>query len=193
MAKINDMIPFLLQSEAGIKEADMKLPLEAMFAKAKKTGYADHRLDKGGATQCGVTIGTYTTYRRLKGRPSPTKEELRNISLAEWTDILKTLYWGKWRADEIRSQSVAELLVDWQWASGNVGVKRVQRLLGVTADGVVGPRTVAAINARPARQLFEEVWSLREAHFRGIVAADPSQRIWLNGWLNRLSRIKFKD
>jgi hypothetical protein len=31
---------------------------------------------------------------------------------------LKSLYWDKWKADQIKSQSVANILVDWVWASG---------------------------------------------------------------------------
>jgi lysozyme family protein len=82
------------------------------------------------------------------------------------------------------------MIVDWVWASGQgIGIKRVQKILGVTADGIVGPKTIAAVNAQNPKELFKKVYDGRAAHFNAIVKANPSQKKWLKGWMNRINYI----
>ena len=58
-------------------------------------------------------------------------------------------------------------------------------------DGIVGPKTLAAVNDHPdQRQLFHDLWVEREAFFRRIGVKE--QRKFLNGWLNRLSGILYE-
>lgn len=99
-------------------------------------GFVNDPDDLGGATNMGVTMATYRVYCKRKGRPEPAIDDLKHLSNDEWIDILKSLYWDKWKADQIKSQSVANILVDWVWASGNYGIKIPQELLGVTADAL---------------------------------------------------------
>ena len=186
MARIELFIPHVLRWAAGVTQKSGE-SVEALFVRARKSGWSDHPLDKGGATQCDVTLSAYTDYCRRKGLPAPDKAALKAIPYAHWLDILKTMYWDRWKADKIRSQSVAELLVDWVWGSGATGIKRPQKLLGVTADGVVGVKTLDAVNSRDPRQLFEAVKADRIRFYYEIVARNPSQRIWLQGWLNRVN------
>ena len=100
-------------------------------------GWANDKDDLGGATMMGVTIGTYTNYCRRKGKGKPSNEDLRNITKEEWEDIFKTLYWDRWKADEIENQSIANILVDWVWASGVHGIKRPQRMLGANIYAII--------------------------------------------------------
>ena len=62
-------------------------------------------------------------------------------------------------------------------------------MLGVTADGVVGPKTIAALNGTNHEAFFNEIKREREAFFRRIVAANPTQKKFLKGWLRRLDSI----
>lgn len=172
MAKIELLVPKILKWEGG---------------------FANHPNDKGGATNKGITIGTFTHYRKLKGLSQPSVEELKNISNEEWMDILKTLYWDKWKADQINNQSIANFLVDWVWASGVYGIKYPQQELGVVADGVVGSRTLTAVNEYPnQKELFQKLWDRRKQHFESIVQRNPSQKVFLKGWMNRLNDYKFE-
>lgn len=171
MANHKRLIPFILRWEGG---------------------YVDDPADRGGATNKGVTIGTYTTYRKSKGIKQTTKSDLRNITDAEWSEIFKTMYWNRWQADHIRSQSVANICVDWVWGSGVHGIKRVQRLLGVRDDGVVGPVTLAALNARDPERLFAEIREARICFIKSIIARDPSQKRFERGWMNRLFSLKYE-
>ena len=126
MAEVSKLIPFIRKWEGGfVNDPD----------------------DPGGATNMGVTIGTYELYCKEKGYPRPTVERLKNLKESDMVDILKTMYWDKFKADDIQSQSVANICVDWIWISGVTAIKRVQRVLSVKQDGVVGPVTLAAINS----------------------------------------------
>lgn len=157
-------------------------------------GWANDPADKGGPTMKGVTIAVYTAYRAKKGKKTPTQQDLKNITQEEWADILKTMYWDRWKADQINSQSIANLLVDWVWASGVYGIKHPQRVLGVKDDGIVGPKTIAAINNYPDQKaLFNKLWLRRKQHFISIANARPANKKFLKGWLNRLNDMKWID
>lgn len=188
MATIDNFIPILFRWEASttIKQGET---LEHAFARAKKIGFANDPKDTGGATMVGVTIGTYRSYCRYKGKKSPSVADLKNIPYKEWRDIVHTMYWSKWKADLIADQKVANMIVDWVWMSGQgVGIKRVQSLLGVTADGIVGPKTVAALNAKGS-SFVNDIYKARKNHFDSIVKKNKSQTKWLGGWMNRLNYI----
>ena len=153
-------------------------------------GYVNHPLDKGGCTNSGITI---SAYRYAFGK-SKTCEDLKNMKDEEWEYIFKTNYWDRFRADEINNQSVANICVDYVWASGVYGIKYIQQILGVTADGIVGKKTLAALNGyKNQKQLFEKIWARRKYHFETIVKRNPSQKVFLRGWLRRLDAFKYKE
>lgn len=156
-------------------------------------GFVNHPYDRGGATNKGVTLATFTQYRKAKGLQEPTIDDLKYISDAEWMDVLKTFYWDKWRADEILNQSIANLLVDWLWASGVYGIRYPQQVLGVAVDGIVGRKTLAAVNNYPdQRKLFQKLWNRRKLHFECIVRNNPTQKVFFKGWINRLNDYQFE-
>ena len=67
----------------------------------------------------------------------------------------------------------------------------VEKLLGVTADGIVGAKTLAALNAREPRQLFAEIKKARVAFIQGIIKRRPSQKVFEKGWMRRLNCINY--
>lgn len=190
MANVEKLVPFIIQFEAGINPAG--LTGEKLFEKARKTGYANDPDDLGGATMVGVTIATYKEYCRKKGYPVPTIERLRNMTYAQWLDILKTMFWDRWQADKIANQSIAEILVDWVWASGKYGITIPQQVLGVTVDGIVGPKTLAALNKQNPAQFFSRIVAERKAYIDRICASRPINNKYKRGLLNRLNAIKFQ-
>lgn len=190
MATIDKLIPFIIRFEAGVVASG--LSNAALFEHARKTGFANDPDDLGGATMIGVTLGTYTDWCRRKGYPRPTVERLRAIPYGHWHDVLKALYWDRWRADEIQNQSVAEILVDWVWASGRYGITIPQRLLGLYPDGIVGHRTISALNAQDPARIFAAIKTEREAFINRICDSRPANRKFRAGWLRRLNAITFK-
>lgn len=150
-------------------------------------GYAGN-IDGKICTMKGVTLDTY---RKYFGRQKTCKE-LRGITNAEWEYIFKNGFWDRWKADEINNQSIAELLVDWCWASGVLGIKLPQRVLGVKDDGIVGAKTLAAINNYPnQKELFQKLWNRRKKHFEDIAKGNKAK--FLKGWLRRLSAFKYYE
>lgn len=188
MADIKNFIPFFLKKEGG---------------------FTNDPTDLGGATNKGVTIATYEAYCKKKGLPRPSVADLKHISDAHWYDIIKTMFWDKWRADDIHSQKVANILVDWALASGIHGIKKPQALLGVVADGIVGNKTLSAVNFADPDQLFEAIFKERVKFINGVVSRSVAayekkigrkatekellkytQKRFLSGWMNRLNDIK---
>lgn len=146
-------------------------------------GFANHPQDPGGATMKGVTL---QTFKGVFGA-SKTVEDLKRITDEQWHTIYKKYYWDRWKADQIYSQSIANLVVDWVWASGSHGITKVQELLGVKADGIVGPKTLDALNSKDRLVLFDRIWKRREQFIKSLKTYPTFGR----GWMNRLNGIQF--
>lgn len=151
-------------------------------------GYVDHKNDKGGCTNMGVTIGTY---RSLINK-NATCSDVKNMTKEHFETVLKS-FWNRWRANELMNQSVANILVDWVWASGVWGIRIPQRILGVKEDGIVGVKTLANANAICQEGLFNEIKTARIKFVEDIVRNNPSQRVFLKGWINRINDFVYYD
>ena len=123
--------------------------------------------------------------------------------------VLKPGYWDRWKADQIENQSVANILVDWVWGSGVWGIKIPQRLIGVVDDGIVGPKTLEAVNKADPKKLFDDIYNARVKYIDDIVKSSVDayeKKIgrkatetellkhtnlrFKKGWLNRLNDIR---
>lgn len=193
MAQFEKMIPFILKWETRIKAEYLSLPISEMFLQAKKVGYANLPNDKGGPTMCGVTLATYRQYRKQQGYQSTTVDDLKAISLRAWKTILKTMFWDRWRADQIECEQIAYALVDWTWVSGTWGIRKPQKLLGVKVDGIVGKNTLAAVNTYPdQKELFEKIQAARNAYHASIAKPGTKNAVFLKGWNNRVANITWE-
>lgn len=168
MANINILAPFILYYEGG---------------------YVNDPCDKGGPTNHGVTLNTWKAHGYDKNNDGKIDKE--DIKLLTENDavykILKPLFWDKCKANEIKSQSVANVIVDWVWGSGFAAMKKIQGILGVKQDAVVGPKTIEAINNRDSKELFETLWKAHEAHYRSL----SNFKRYGKGWLRRLNGIGY--
>lgn len=193
MADIDKIIPFFIHWESGLPERYQMYPLNHQFEAARSRAFADDPDDAGGETLCGVTIDTYRRYRlNVKGIRYTSVNDLKRMPFSDWKDILKRYYWDRWKADGIRNQSFALLLVDWVWGSGKYGITIPQKLLGVAADGIVGPQTLSALNLKSNEAFFNELKDARKDYFEQICIRRPQNRKFLRGWLRRLDAIKFE-
>lgn len=151
-------------------------------------GFINHPADPGGATNKGITI---TTYRRYFGA-AKTVQDLKDIKDEEWDFIFRKGYYNPIKADNINNRSIALLCVDMCWGSGSItAIKKIQRCLGTTADGIVGPKTLALLNT-DTEKTFYKLWRMREEWFRSIVKNRPASQVFLRGWLNRLKAITYQ-
>ena len=176
-------------------------------------GFVNDPVDSGGATNKGVTLATYKAYRKAHGMKTPTVADLKAITNETVMAILKEFYWDKMKADDIANQSIANLCVNMLWGSGTGYIKRIQSVLNVKQDGVVGPVTIGKINGwANQKDLFDRLWNQRKKFFENIVANDIrvyerkigrkaterellryTKKRFLNGWLNRLNDFRYED
>ena len=175
MANVNDLAPLILKWEGG---------------------FVNDPKDRGGATNMGVTLNTWKRVGYDKDKDGDI--DVKDLKLLSKEDVvkkvLKPYYWDKWRADEINNQSIANILVDWVYTSGKYGITKVQAMLNLKPDGVVGNKTLSAINDYPnQRQLFQRIKNERLAFIDRIVKNNPSQRRFLKGWKNRVNAFKYFD
>lgn len=172
MANINILAPFILSFEGG---------------------YVNDPRDPGGATNRGVTIATWRQVGYDKdGDGDIDVADLKLITPADAVSrVMKPHYWDRWQADRIKSQSVANIVVDWLWASGKHGITGVQKLLGVKVDGIIGEKTLAALNAQDPRALFDHIHRARARFIDQVIAGRPTSACYRAGWLRRLDYIRF--
>lgn len=190
MAKVDVLLPFILRWEGG---------------------YANDPADTGGATNKGVTIATWKQCGYDKDGDG--KIDVKDLKLISNDDVrnrvLKPHFWDRWKADEIHSQKIANILVDWVWGSGKHGIVIPQRILGVKPDGIVGAKTISAVNFAAPNQLFNAIYNARVKFLKDIVAQSVAayekkkgrkatnaekmrftKQRFLNGWMKRLADIK---
>lgn len=152
-------------------------------------GFSDNPNDSGGATNKGVTLATF---RQFYGQ-NKTVNDLKAITDAQWLNIFLSGYWNKVRATEINNQSIANIIVDWAWASGpDTAARKVQKIVNVDVDGIVGPKTLAAINAYNPQQLFDRIKSERISFVENLVKNRPKDSVFLTGWKNRINSFFFE-
>lgn len=157
-------------------------------------GFVNDPVDAGGATNMGVTIGTWRQVGYDKdGDGDIDVDDIRLLTREDATIVLKKYYWDRWKADQILNQSVANILVDWVWCSGKWGIIHPQRMLGLTPDGIVGKQTLGMINGMNQRALFEDLVKERKQFIERIIQRNPSQERFRKGWMNRLSDFEFNN
>ncbi len=198
MAKIESMVPHILRWEVGQTKEEIKnktwetLSPRQIYDLVRKRGYHYLPNDKGGPTMCGVTLTTFTEWRRRQGSGKPGIADLKKLEYDEWLSILKNLFWDPTKADRIANDSIALMLVDWRWVNGTQAIRNAQDTFSLVQDGIVGPKTLAALNADPADNVFMRLKNARKASYRRIVQRNPSQNAFYKGWINRTDSIEFK-
>ncbi|NEQ25251.1 MAG: hypothetical protein F6K28_40505 [Microcoleus sp. SIO2G3] len=145
-------------------------------------GYVNHPNDPGGETNKGVTANTYAAYRRRKGLQP---RSVRQITDAEVGEIYREMYWKPAQCDN-KERVLAIVHFD---TAVNFGVGGstlfLQEVLGVTPDGAYGPATRAALARADAKQAAQRYCQARIDYRHRRVQQNPSQRVFLAGWLNR--------
>ena len=155
---------------------------------ALEGGFVNDPLDRGGATNMGITLPTWKKVGYDKdGDGDIDCDDIRKLSLEDLHRVLRYQYWNRWRADEIRDQAVAEMLVDWLWSSGRWGIVIPQRLLRVPEDGIVGVRTIWSVNQEDPGRFLTRIYNARLAFLRDLIRRDSSQKRFEKGWVRRVN------
>lgn len=156
------------------------------FVMSQEKGYSDDPSDPGGATNMGIIQRTYDAFRRDSGVPT---RSVIDITPREVREIYWGGYWRPAGCDSIASLKPDLALVAFDCAvNQGEGESRLclQRALGVTADGLIGPSTMSAVAACAEPSAVTAFLIERARVYRATVAAHPALAKFLPGWLARL-------
>lgn len=150
---------------------------------AYEGGWSNHPNDPGKATMRGVTQVVYDDFRAMQGEPG---QSVKRISEQELVAVYQWRYWDAVRAGSL---PVGVDYATFDFAV-NSGVRRaartLQELVGVTADGAIGPMTIGAVaafcRARGIAVLSDALCDARIRFLRGL----PTYGTFGKGWERRV-------
>ena len=142
-------------------------------------GYVDNPADPGGPTNMGVT------------QADMPGVDIKDLTVAQAEAFYKQNYWNP-LYDQIADQSVANKIFDMgvlcgvheavQYAQWSTNVR-----LTIEADGVFGSETLAAVNGTDSTTFLETYKAGLVFYALDIVATYSDERIFLDGWVNRIN------
>jgi lysozyme family protein len=156
--------------------------LEGVLGREGWPKFTNIKQDRGGPTKGGITKRTLEQWR---GRPCTIKE-LQNLKKAEALEILERRYVDSNGIRKVKDDLLRAHLTDDAVLSGPVlAVKDLQRALGVKRDGIIGPVTLGKIAGVGERETSRLLAIARTIRLARIVANDPTQLVFLVGWVTR--------
>lgn len=150
-------------------------------------GYQLHTVegDRGGMTYAGIARnfnGNWPGWGYIDRGETPPTEMVRAWYHAN--------YWLPIAGDSLTSQAIANSIFNFAVNSSapgkpTVAIKLAQLVVGATPDGVLGSRTVAALNAFDSDRFVMAYALAKIARYRDIVKRDRTQAKFLLGWVSR--------
>lgn len=166
--------------------ADFLPAYEAMIL--AEGGYQLHNVagDTGGLTYAGIARNKnpqWPGWGYIDRDETPPSQLVRDFYLAGW--------WAPLQGDKITDQAVATSLFKFAVNTSapyrpTTAVKLAQVVLGVTPDGVLGAKTLAALNAMEPGSFLARFALAQIARYRDICMRDRTQSKFLLGWINRV-------
>lgn len=153
----------------------------------REGGFVDHKADRGSATKFGITKGTLARWRDRH----VTVADVRALDIDEARDIYRSEYVIGPGFSDIPDPLRVQL-VDFGVHSGPAqAVRALQRVLGVRDDGVLGPKTRAALAGRDVAVLARGVWQARVRYLMHVCVVKPTNAgPFVDGWCNRLFELQ---
>lgn len=165
------------------------------YIQPNEGGYANLKNDKGGETYAGIARNfnpnwpgwTFIDFEKKKLGAEP-KNNTKWPAIQYLVDQFYRDRWNANRMDEINSQEVADLLYDFHVHSQASAIRTIQKVVGVTADGSMGDQTIVAINKMNGAKLHADLLAARKAFLESLIAKNPSQEVFREGWMARLKK-----
>ncbi len=148
----------------------------------KTPGKIENLGDGAGLTRLGITSNNFgnvvpSTFFTVM----PFKEAVKSAK-----DFYRSQEWHHLRGDDIQSDELAACLLSFAVnKSVPTATKKLQQILGLDDDGVLGQQTLAEANSKEPKALvimFRAAWI---SYYHHIVDVNPSNQRFLQGWLNR--------
>lgn len=151
--------------------------IDALLIREGRDKETNHPEDKGGRTKWGISE-----------RANPKAWADGDVTEAEAREIFETKYVNGPGFDKISDPSLRESLIDFGVMSGpGLAISKLQSILKVDQDGILGPKTLAAIAVWEPRRLTNKLALERVKMASRIVKRDPTQLKFIEGWINRFS------
>ena len=145
-------------------------------------GYSNDAGDPGGPTKYGITIFD----ARMYWKHDATAYDVRMMPLDVAKQIYRSKYWDAIDADDLPG-GVDLCVFDYGVNSGiHRSVMVLQRLVGTPGDGVVGPKTLAAVAAKHPSDLVVQISAERLSFLQGL----STWRLFGRGWGRRVAEVK---
>ena len=129
-------------------------------------GFVDNKNDLGGRTNKGITQKTFDAYNKKMNRPL---KDVKDITFDEADEIYYKEYYKASGADKIKDKNLAYLHYD---AAINHGVGRAKQFLEKSEGD------------------FDKYYALRKKYYNNRIVERPNQKVFYNGWVDRINRIK---
>tara|TARA_R100000935_G_scaffold14658_1_gene29303 strand:+ start:514 stop:1029 length:516 start_codon:yes stop_codon:yes gene_type:complete len=147
-------------------------------------GFVDHPKDPGGMTNLGVTKAVYDNWI---GKES-TESEMRALTKDDVAPIYKKNYWDRCKCDDLPSGADWSVF-DWAVNSGTGRAsKAMQKIVGATQDGAIGPKTLQLIANETPEFLVANMHDLRQSFYESLGTFSTFGR----GWTRRNKETKEK-
>ncbi|ELW7372138.1 TPA: glycoside hydrolase family 108 protein [Yersinia enterocolitica] len=161
------------------------------FVLGSEGGYVNDPTDKGGETHWGISDkrdGLADGMTDVNGDGKPDTR-IKDLTLDQATQIYYRDYWYPSYCPDW-PDGISLLVFD---SAVQHGVKKalclLQEAAGVVADGIVGPKTTAAVISADPEWLLTRYLLRRSRYYADIIKSNSSQAKYLNGWFNRLDAV----
>lgn len=169
-------------------------------------GYANLPADRGGETYAGITKKNFPTWAGwpIVNAARPKQNDIiANPKLDKLVaDFYLKNFWNKLQCDKF-TKYVGMNLCDFAVGSGivtaGIAFQKVINSLMETGqttlvtDGKIGPLTIAAANKLNQKKLNDSLLAYRAEFYKKIVSNNPSQNVFLAGWISRLTNFASID
>lgn len=161
--------------------------------------------DLGGLTNRGITLKFFSTFCREVGYfpASPLRQILIHMDRNEAVQIYHDTFWNWIQGDKIKNCTVALAIFDFfvnadqlrirKGVRKSIVIRTVQKIIKVTVDGVMGPKTIEALNNYNQKNIFDHLQEERKNYYLAIIEKRPRNKKFLRGWLKRMDSIQFED
>lgn len=143
-------------------------------------GFVNHPKDPGGVTNLGVTKKVWEDWIGHE----VDEKAMRALTPAIVAPMYEMKYWRTSYCEKLPRG--LDLLVFSMAVNAGSGrsVKLLQEAIGVVADGVIGPRTMARINEANVETLIDKFSEARTAFYKGL----KTFPVFGKGWLSRTDK-----
>ena len=141
----------------------------------------------GFITNRGITRTALAAYRRCD-LSDVSNADLETLTAGQAREIAYKLYYVRPKIDRL-PERLRGAVTDFCFNSGQRNaIRALQRVVGATDDGVIGPETLRQCEAHPVEWTLDKYCNARIAFFEGIVRRDETQRRFLKGWTARAEK-----